>query len=104
MNLQVVVWLASGKELLEQAVLAFKDAWFHLGTRPVQVGTMWGECTPDLDRFSDGTPRGRTGEGMGGTVADPIRIGRLASLVECASFVFDEAHQSIARTYRSIGQ
>ena len=30
----VVVWLASGKELLEQAAIAFKEAWTHLGTRP----------------------------------------------------------------------
>ena len=29
----VVVWLASGKELLEQAVLSFREAWDHLGGR-----------------------------------------------------------------------
>ena len=44
----VVVWLASGKELLEQAVLAFKEAWRHLGTRELQVGTMWSDRMPDL--------------------------------------------------------
>ena len=46
----VVVWLASGKELLEQAVVAFKEAWMHLGARPLQIGTMWGDRMPDLDR------------------------------------------------------
>ena len=50
----VVVWLASGRELLEQAVVAFKEAWMHLGTRPLQIGTMWGDRMPNLDRFFDG--------------------------------------------------
>ena len=50
----VVVWLASGKELLEQATDAFKTAWHHLGTRPVQLGAMWGKLEPDLAAFSDG--------------------------------------------------
>ena len=47
----VAVWLASGKELLEQAVIAFKEAWSNLGTRPLQIGTMWGNRMPDLDSF-----------------------------------------------------
>ena len=50
----VVVWLASGKELLEQAVLAFREAWLHLGTRPIRIGSMWGDRMPDLEDFSDG--------------------------------------------------
>ena len=97
----VVVWLASGKELLEQAVVAFKEAWTHLGTRPLQIGTMWGDRMPDLDCFSDGFLT--VGLAKGWAVisrTDPdwaLRISRRVRLV-----VFDEAHQSIARTYRRI--
>ena len=97
----VVVWLASGKELLEQAVVAFKEAWTHLGTRPLQIGTMWGDRMPDLDRFFDGFLA--VGLAKGWAVisrTDPdwaLRIARRVRLV-----VFDEAHQSIARTYRRI--
>ena len=50
----VVVWLASGKELLEQAVLAFREAWTHLGNRPLQLGSMWGSRAPELSSFTDG--------------------------------------------------
>ena len=48
----VVVWLASGRELLEQAVVAFKEAWTHLGRRPLQIGTMWGDRMPNLGHVS----------------------------------------------------
>ena len=97
----VVVWLASGRELLEQAVLAFKETWRHLGTRPVQVGTMWGDRMPNLDDFSDGLLA--VGLAKGWSVIsriDPDWAARLAPRVRLV--VFDEAHQSIARTYRRI--
>ena len=97
----VVVWLASGKELLEQAVLAFKEAWTHLGMRPVQIGTMWGDRLPDLDGFSDGFLG--VGLAKGWAVLsriDPDWTTRLAPKVRLV--VFDEAHQSIARTYRRV--
>ena len=97
----VVVWLASGKELLEQAVLAFKEAWEHLGTRPIQIGAMWGDRMPALDSFSDGFLA--VGLAKGWAVisrTDPGWATRLAHRVRLV--VFDEAHQSIAKTYRRI--
>ena len=97
----VVVWLASGKELLEQAVVAFKEAWSNLGTRPLQIGTMWGDRMPDLDSFSDGFLT--VGLAKGWAVisrTDPDWASRLSQRVRLV--VFDEAHQSIARTYRQI--
>ena len=97
----VVVWLASGRELLEQAVVALKEAWTHLGTRPLQIGTMWGDRMPDLERFSDGFLA--VGLAKGWAVisrTDPDWAARLAPRVRLV--VFDEAHQSIARTYRRI--
>ena len=97
----VVVWLASGSELLEQAVAAFEETWTHLGTRPLDIGTMWGDRMPDLDHFSDGFLAVGLAKGWA-TISrtDPdwaLRMSRRTRLV-----VFDEAHQSIARTYRRI--
>ena len=97
----VVVWLASGRELLEQAALAFAEAWLHLGTRRLQVGTMWADRMPDLDGFVDGFLA--VGLAKGWAVlsrTDPGWAARLAPRVRLV--VFDEAHQSIARTYRRI--
>ena len=97
----VVVWLASGKELLEQAVVAFREAWKHLGNRPLEIGTMWGDRTPDLHSFLDGFLA--VGLAKGWAVisrTDPEWAARLSSRVRLV--VFDEAHQSVARTYRRI--
>lgn len=97
----VVVWLASGRELLEQAVGAFQEAWTHLGTRPLQLGTMWGDRMPDLGNFTDGFLA--VGLAKGWTVisrTDPDWAVRLAPRVRLV--VFDEAHQSTAETYRRI--
>ena len=97
----VVIWLASGQELLEQAVVAFKEAWKHLGTRPVKVGSMWGDRRPNLDTFTDGF----LAVGLAKAWAllsrqDPGWAARLAPITRLV--VFDEAHQSVAHTYQQI--
>lgn len=97
----VVVWLASTQELLEQAQDAFAEAWTHLGTRPVDCGSAWGQRMPDLADFRDGL----LVLGLAKALAmlnrdDPFRLGHLARRVGLV--VFDEAHQSIAPTYRRI--
>lgn len=97
----VVVWLASGKELLEQAVLTFQEAWKYLGNRPLRIGSMWGNRMPDLDSFEDGFLA--IGLAKGWSVissSDPDWAVRLSPRVRLV--VFDEAHQSIAATYRRI--
>ena len=97
----VVVWLASGKELLEQAGIAFKEAWTHLGTRPVQVGVVHGQNNLDFERFTDGFLVVGLAKGwslLSTTDAHwTMKVARSACLV-----VFDEAHQSVARTYRQL--
>ena len=97
----VVVWLASGKELLEQAILSFKEAWSHLGTRRLRVGRMWGDRMPELKNFTDGF----LAVGLAKAWAvlsrtDPDWAARLSPRVRLV--VFDEAHQSIAGTYRRV--
>ena len=97
----VVVWLASGKELLDQAQEAFEQAWTHLGNRPLKTGLMRGDTMPDLARFDDGFLA--VGLAKGWAVLsgrDPDWAARLAPRVRLV--VFDEAHQSIARTYRRL--
>ena len=97
----VVVWLASGRELLEQARAAFSLAWSHVGNRPVQIGAMWGDRMPDLDAFTDGFLVIGLAKGWSVlSLSDPDWAARLAPRVRLV--VFDEAHQSIARTYRRI--
>jgi superfamily II DNA or RNA helicase len=97
----VVVWLASTKELLEQAVATFREAWDHLGTRPVQLGSMWGDQMPDLDSFTDGFLAVGLAKAWATTSrTDPDWAARLSQRVRLV--VFDEAHQSIANTYRRV--
>ena len=97
----VAVWLASSSELLEQAVESFRSAWSHLGNRPVSIETMWGNKPFDLDNLTDGflavglskawAMMSRTDSGWAARLAPRVRL-----------VVFDEAHQSIARTFRRI--
>ena len=97
----VVVWLASGRELLEQAASAFREAWAHIGNRPVRLATMWADRMPDIGDLSDGffaVGLAKAWAVMSGS--DPGWAARLSTRVRLV--VFDEAHQSIARTYRQI--
>lgn len=97
----VVVWLASSKELLEQAVDSFRAGWSHLGNRQIQIGSMWGERTPNLDDFTDGFLAVGLAKGWS-TMArtDPDWAARLSGRTRLV--VFDEAHQTIARTYQQV--
>ena len=99
----IVVWLASGKELLEQAIGSFQEAWNHLGSRTVQIGSMWGNRTPDLNSFADGfLAVGLAKAWAWSTSTDPNWALKLSPRVRLV--VFDEAHQSIAETYRQISE
>lgn len=96
----VVVWLASGKELLEQAVIAFQEAWTNMGTRPLQLATMWGDRMPDLATLKDGFLAIGLAKGWAAFSKDTEWAIRLAPRVRLV--VFDEAHQTIANTYRRL--
>ena len=97
----VVVWLASGRELLEQAVSAFHEAWQSLGNRELAAYGMWGQESPDLASIVDGfIAIGLSKAWVVMSGKDPDWAARLASRVRLV--VFDEAHQSIAPTYRQI--
>ena len=97
----VVVWLASGRELLEQAVMAFSEAWGQLGTRELNVYSMWSDSELNLDDISEGflviglQKAHALSRGVDEDWA--LKLSPRISLV-----VFDEAHQSIASTYRQV--
>ncbi|MFJ8853584.1 DEAD/DEAH box helicase [Streptomyces sp. NPDC102437] len=96
----LVVWLARGRELLEQAALEFERAWASLGNREVTVARMWGDAPIDLDDITDGIVV--LGLEKAGAAAKSVP-GFLDQLALRTTFtVFDEAHQAIAPTYRRV--
>lgn len=96
----VVVWLAHGQELLEQAAAEFERAWSQLGDRPVTVARMWGSAPTDLDGVTDGVVI----LGLEKAVAtSKNNIDFLHTLAARSSLtVFDETHQIIAPTYQRV--
>lgn len=95
---QAVLWLASNRELCEQAVFEFERAWSFLGNRHVPIHAMWGgrEWRPEdvHDGLAVATPQTLNSrlKQEGGEFAAALAEG--VSLI-----VFDEAHQIIAPTY-----
>ena len=96
----VVVWLAASPELLDQAADAFEIAWSHLGNRSVKIRRCWGRHPPEFAELDDGLVIAGLQKMHSFSSRDPIGILRLASRVRLV--VVDEAHQSIAPTYRSV--
>ncbi|MCX5410357.1 MULTISPECIES: DEAD/DEAH box helicase [Streptomyces] len=96
----VVVWLARGRELLEQAAAEFERAWTTLGNREVAVARMWGEAPADLDGINDGIVILGLDKASAAANADPTFLDRLG--LHTTLTTFDEAHQAIAPTYRRV--
>jgi superfamily II DNA or RNA helicase len=96
----VVVWLARGQELLEQAALEFERAWASLGNREVSVVRMWGDNPTDLDHISDGVVVLGLDKASAAAKADHTFLDCLA--LRTTLTVFDETHQAIAPTYRRV--
>jgi DNA repair protein RadD len=96
----VVVWLARGRELLEQAAVEFERAWAAVGNRTVTVVRMWGDAPVDLDGIADGIVILGLEKAVAAAKADVTFLDRLT--VRATLTVFDEAHQAIAPTYRRV--
>ena len=92
-----ILWLAYNGELCEQAASEFERAWAHLGDRPVAMQRYWG--THDIDEVTeDGVVFVGLDKLWSRNRKDNtwlVALGQRLDLV-----VFDEAHQSIAETYR----
>ncbi|MGV9303839.1 DEAD/DEAH box helicase [Nonomuraea sp. NPDC003727] len=96
----VVVWLARGKELLEQAALEFERAWIALGNRELSVVRMWGDHPAGLDHINDGVVVLGLDKASAAAKSDQTFLDRLA--LRTTLTVFDETHQAIAPTYRRV--
>ncbi|RPK63414.1 type I restriction enzyme EcoKI subunit R [Streptomyces sp. ADI96-02] len=95
-----VVWLARGRELLEQAAVEFEQAWNSLGNREVAVARMWGDAPTDLDAFEDGIVVLGLDKASAAANADPTFLDQLG--LRTTLTTFDEAHQAVAPTYRRV--
>ncbi len=98
----LVCWLAQSSELLEQAAQEFRRAWRHIGNRELPIYRYWGPYTPDLNDARNGILIASFAKLYALYQRDNnmlMRLGDRASLT-----VVDEAHQSIAPTYRSLIQ
>ncbi|MEZ0071641.1 DEAD/DEAH box helicase [Planotetraspora sp. GP83] len=96
----VVVWLARGQELLEQAALEFERAWAALGNRELSVVRMWGDHPTDLDHINDGVVILGLDKAGAAAKSDQTFLDCLA--LRTTLTVFDETHQAIAPTYRRV--
>lgn len=96
----LVVWLAYSKELLEQAAEEFTAAWYHLGNRDLPVLRSWGSQKPDLLGQRDAFIV--SGLSKMYRWADRNKDDFYVLADRTTLTVIDEAHQSVARTYRHI--
>lgn len=96
----LVCWLANSAELLDQAAEDFESSWAALGDRPVNLYRFWGDRLLDLADARDGVLIAGLAKLYSAYQRDAnmlMRLGDRASLT-----VIDEAHQSVAPTYRSV--
>jgi superfamily II DNA or RNA helicase len=95
-----IVWLTSGRELLEQAVDAFQSAWGALGNRGVAAHRFWGDHDADPSTLEDGILIAGFAKMQAWIGRDPVAAMRLAARTHVV--IVDEAHQAIAPTYREV--
>ncbi|MFI8879511.1 DEAD/DEAH box helicase [Streptomyces sp. NPDC055243] len=96
----VVVWLAHGQELLEQAATEFERAWTKVGDRPLPVLRVWGSAPANLAEMTDGLVVLGLEKAASAAKADPQFLATLAA--RSTLTVFDEAHQIIAPTFQRV--
>jgi superfamily II DNA or RNA helicase len=96
----LVVWLAHGQELLEQAAAEFERAWSQLGNRPVSVIRMWGNAPTNLDGVVDGVVVLGLEKAVSTAKSSTKFLHTLAA--RSSLTVFDEAHQIIAPTFQRV--
>jgi DNA repair protein RadD len=97
----VVLWLASGQELCEQAAEAFEKAWSNLGERTIPLKRFWGsqgKWLVDLEDCMLVAGLGKLWSAWNNyDPGEKVKRANNVSLI-----IFDEAHQSTAPTYRKM--
>jgi DNA repair protein RadD len=95
----VISWLASSKELLEQASETFESAWHALGSRDTRLVRFWGDYSEAPDQLTDGILVGGLAKVAAWRTRDATSFSQFAARNRLV--VIDEAHQAIAPTYRA---
>jgi len=95
-----VLWLANGKELCDQAADEFEQAWARLGDRPASALRFYGGDSEWDPEFNDGLVVAGLQKLWNYMTKDVDRVNPLAEKISL--IVFDEAHQSVANTYKQM--
>jgi len=95
----LVIWLATTRELLEQAAQEFESTWSVVGDRTVACHRFWGGHDPPPQDLTDGIIVAGLSKlhSFGGSRERLWQLGDRITLV-----VFDEAHQAVAETYQDL--
>lgn len=96
----VVIWLASSRELLEQAAETFETAWAALGNRALTLQRFWGDYSDEPGDLTDGILVGGLAKLHAWRDRDSTGFLRLSARTRL--IVMDEAHQAVAPTYRAV--
>ncbi|WP_242675747.1 DEAD/DEAH box helicase [Streptosporangium minutum] len=96
----VVVWLAHGQELLEQAASEFERAWAKVGDRPLPLLRVWGNAPAELTEVTDGLVVLGLEKAVSTVKSDSQFLATLAA--RSTLTIFDEAHQIIAPTFQRV--
>jgi DNA repair protein RadD len=93
---KIVFWLAHSEELCEQALGEFVETWSHVGDRPLPVKRFFGEH--QWENFDEGLIIVGLSKLWNFLKKDQTSLHFLAPKI--GLIVFDEAHQSIASTFK----
>ena len=96
----LVVWLASGEELLSQAANELERAWHHLGNREISIQRVWGSRDIRLERSEGGVLVAGLAKLRASSNRDASILAALSERV--VAVIFDEAHQAPAETYEYV--
>ena len=95
----LVLWLATTRELLEQAAVEFEATWRVVGDRQVNCLRYWSSYNPPIDEVTDGIIIA----GLAKLHSYGQERERMWDLGDRTTMVvFDEAHQAVATTYKDI--
>lgn len=94
----LVLWLAEGQELLDQAADEFENAWQHLGDRNVEVSRFYGSY--DWDDIEDGLIVAGLQKLWYKEKTSAAFLANFSANVSLV--VFDEAHRAVAETHQKM--
>ena len=96
----IVVWLASGTELLDQAADELERGWDHLGRSEIYVHRLWGNENVNWGNLGGGFLVAGLSKLRSAEEKSSKGLAELSHRV-CA-VIFDEAHQAPATTYEYV--